>query len=180
MTDKPTGAVGWFKFAEHRLPVERVELQHGVLRFGVACVATRNVMAGTSVGELYGADGALVFRHPDMPHGDIWAGTAGAMVINFGMPQMGVSNDMDEIAMDVALANLTEASDVPSISSADMMVKARNRWKIWRVVGISGWAIALSVLASMLGVPWWLTVPAQCFGVVFASMTLHINREWWK
>lgn len=180
MPDNPNGAVGWFKFAEHRWPVERVELQHGVLRFVVACVATHTVMAGTSVGEMYGADGALVFRHPDMPHSDIWAGTAGAMVINFGMPQVGVGGDMNADAMDIALANLTEANEIPSISSAELMVKSRAKWKKWRMVAICGWTATAGTMAIMFGVPWWVAVPFEGLGSVASVLSMSISREWWK
>lgn len=179
MADR-TSAAGWWSFAGHRWPIERVELQHGVLRFVVACVATHNVPAGTSAGEMYGADGALVFRNPDMPHGDIWAGQAGVLIINFGMPQIGANGDIDEAAMDMALMRLMELPEEQPASMADIVSKARHRWKIWRCAAIAGWTIVIGTAAMTFGVPWWIAMPAECCGSIAAGLSLHLNRDWWK
>jgi hypothetical protein len=175
-----TSAVGWWNFAGHRWPVERVELQHGVLRFVVACVATHNVPAGTTTGELYGADGALVFRDTDMPHADIWAGQAGALVLNFSMPRVGVSDDMDTSSMDMAIGNLLTAEAEEPVSVVAITAKARRRWQAWRMVALSGWNLIIWTSATSFGLPWWVALPATGAGTVAAVLTLHFERGWWK
>lgn len=171
---------GWWKFAGHKWPVERVELNEGLLRIVVSCVATHNVPAGTAVGELYGADGALVFRNPDMPHADIWAGHAGSLVINFALPRLGTDGDMDEAAMDVALENLMAVENDTPVSTAEMMVTARRHWVFWRTVALPWGAIALGASSMLYGVPWWGGGLMVCAGPIAALVCNRMDREWWK
>lgn len=172
---------GWLKYAGHRWPVDRLELRNGVLRITISGMAVTDVPAGVTSGELYGTDGALVFRADGMEHTDIHAGEIGSLSMNFFLPRLD-DDDMDEDAVSVAIDQFMEEQDKTGPATmTQLLCHARTAWVRWRTTGFVLTGYTLGMLAYVLHAPPWLAVAAASAGMsVAVAYDRLIERDWWN
>lgn len=178
----PAPAAGWLKYAGHQWSVDRVELCEGVLRISISGMATRNVPAGITPGEIYGRDGALVCRIPAMEHGDLCAGEFGGLIMNFFLPRFANDTDADDISepqLGLALQKFMVEQTQKPITETEMLQTARTRWVNARRAAWTLLSLAMGDTAIMLGAPLWTCIACSVGGAVTGIMYERFDREWW-